>query len=89
MAMVLAGDQLILAGPPDSADPGEALAAVGGRRGGKLWVVDAANGKKLAEHQLESSPRYDGMAVAGRRCYVSTLDGRLMCLADSPRPQLP
>jgi len=86
VAMVLAGAQLILAGPPDAQDPGEALAAVGGRRGGRLWVVDAATGKKVAEHRLESPPRYDGMAVAGGRCYISTLDGRLLCLDDSPRP---
>ena len=85
MAMVLAGDQLVLAGPPDSSDPGQALVAIEGRRGGMLWVINAVNGRKSAEYQLETSPRYDGMAVAERRCYVSTIDGRLICLGDTAR----
>ena len=34
----------------------------------------------LAEYRLEVSPRYNGMAVAESRCYISTIDGRLMCL---------
>jgi hypothetical protein len=83
IAMVLAGHKLILAGPPDSADPREALAATEGLRGGMLWVIDTADGKKSAECRLESSPRYDGMAVAEGNCYITTIDGRLMCLGDA------
>ena len=48
IAMVPAGEKLILAGPPDSPDPREALAAVQGRRGATLWVINAADGEKLA-----------------------------------------
>ncbi|MFW6107075.1 MAG: PQQ-binding-like beta-propeller repeat protein [bacterium] len=80
VAMVLAGDRLLLAGPPDSPDPEEALAAVEGKRGGVLWVLSAPDGKKLAEHSLESPPVFDGMAVAERRVYITTRRGALLCL---------
>jgi len=79
-AMVLANDQLVLAGPPDTADPSEALAAIEGRRGAVLWVLDAASGERRAEHRLDSAPRYDGMIVVDGRCYLATSDGRMVCL---------
>ncbi|MHC4509117.1 MAG: outer membrane protein assembly factor BamB family protein, partial [Planctomycetota bacterium] len=84
-AMVLAGNKLILAGPPDSANPGQALAAIEGRQGGMLWVIDAADGERSIEYRLESSPRYDGMAVTEGKCYITTTDGHLMCLGDTVR----
>jgi len=77
VAMVLAGDQLILAGQPDSADPGKALAAVEGQQGGMLWVINAADGEKSDEYRLKSSPRYDGMVIAVGNCYIATIDGCL------------
>jgi outer membrane protein assembly factor BamB len=81
IAMVLAGDKLILSGPPDSADPTEALASLEGRLGAVLWIVNAADGTRIAEHRLDYAPRYDGLAVAGGRCYMSTAQGRVVCLA--------
>jgi outer membrane protein assembly factor BamB len=86
VTMVLADDQLILAGPPDASDPDEALAAIEGRRGGRLWVLDTADGNKLAEYPLASPPRYDAMAVVDRRCYLTTLDGQLVCLGEQSEP---
>jgi outer membrane protein assembly factor BamB len=80
IAMALAVEKLILAGPPDSPDPHEALAAIQGRRGAVLWVVDAADGEKLAQHPLEAPPRYDGMAVTSGRCYLVTENGQVVCL---------
>jgi outer membrane protein assembly factor BamB len=80
LAMVLAGRQLILAGPSDSADPTEALAALEGQGGAILWAIDTADGTVLAEQRLEHAPRYDGLAIAGGRCYLTTLDGRVVCL---------
>jgi hypothetical protein len=80
VAMVLAGDVLLLAGPPDLADPKEALAALEGRKGALVWTVSAADGKRLAEGQLDSPPVFDGLAVAGGRLYVATKDGRVLCL---------
>jgi hypothetical protein len=81
VAMVLAGDRLLLAGPPDSADPEEALAAVEGKRGGVLWTLSADDGTGLADQRLDSPPVPEGMAVAGGRLYLVTQDGAVHCLA--------
>jgi hypothetical protein len=96
-AMVLADRKLILAGPPDVLDEEEAAAslsdprtrelieeqdaALAGQRGGLLLIVDADDGQELAELQLDSPPVFDGMAVAGDRLYMATLDGHVICLA--------
>ena len=96
-AMVLAGDVLFLAGPPDVVDEEEVfahgfasevqprleeqVAALEGARGGLLWAVSAADGRRLAEYRLESLPTWDGMAAAAGRLYLSTTDGKVLCLA--------
>jgi len=79
-AMVLAPQRLFLAGPPDVLDPKDPLAALEGRKGGVLWAVSTADGEKLAEHPLPSTPVFDGMAAAQGRLYVSTTDGTVMCM---------
>ena len=79
VAMVLAGETLLLAGPPDLADSADALAAFEGRRGALLWAVSAANGAKLAEYPLQAPPVFEGMAAAGGRLYVCATDGRVVC----------
>jgi outer membrane protein assembly factor BamB len=83
VAMALAGDKLLLAGPPDSQVPAEALAALEGHKGGLLWVLSATNGKKLAEIRLAAPPVFDGLAVAEGRLYASTMDGTVLCLGDT------
>jgi outer membrane protein assembly factor BamB len=80
VAMVLAGETLWLAGPPDRGDPAEALAALEGKQGAVLWAVAAADGKRLSECRLDSPPISDGMAAAYGRLYVATLDGRVLCM---------
>jgi hypothetical protein len=77
--MVLAGEKLFLAGPPDVVPDDDPLAAFEGRRGGRLWGVSAKTGDKLAELPLETMPVFDGMAAAGGRLYLSADDGRLTC----------
>ena len=95
--MVLAGGTLFVAGPPDVLDEEAAVkrrwdddvqqqlaeqdAALEGRRGASLWSLSAADGKRLAELKLESMPVWDGMAAAGGRLYLSTADGKVLCLA--------
>lgn len=56
--------------------------ALAGKQGGLLWAVAKADGKRLAEHKLESPPVFDGMAAAGGRLYVAMLDGSVLCLGD-------
>ena len=78
-AMVLAGNKLLLAGPPDVVPEDDPYAAFEGRRGAKLWVVSVRDGKRLAEYELDSLPVFDGMAAANGRLYVSTKDGSVTC----------
>ncbi len=94
-AMVLAGDRLFVAGPPDLIDEEAAdrhygtpeitkaaLAqerALDGEQGGILWAVSPANGKKQRAYDLDSPPVFDGMAAAGGRLYLVTMDGGVVC----------
>jgi hypothetical protein len=84
-AMVLAGQRLFIAGPPDAADPDDPWAAMEGRKGGLLRVVSAANGERLHELPLDAIPVFDGMAAAGGRLYLSGADGRLTCFGSRNR----
>ena len=79
-AMVLAGDTLFLAGPPDVAPEDDPYAALDGKLGGKLWAVSLSDGKKTAEYELDDPPVYDGMTAAEGRLFVSTKGGEVVCL---------
>jgi outer membrane protein assembly factor BamB len=80
-AMVLADNRLYIAGPPDVVGRDDPMAAFEGRLGGKLLVVSASDGEKLAEYELDSPPVLDGMMAARGRLYIATTDGRLICMA--------
>ncbi|MBN1420905.1 MAG: PQQ-binding-like beta-propeller repeat protein [Planctomycetes bacterium] len=104
-AMVLAGGTLFIAGPPDVVDEEQAArsladprtktalaeqrAAFEGERGGLLAAVSAADGRKLAAYRLDGAPTFDGMAAAGGRLYLSTMDGRIICLGAGGGQPLP
>ncbi len=79
-AMVLAGDRLIVAGPPDVVDADDPYAALEGRNGAVLQVHSAASGEVLASQKLASAPVFDGLSAAGARLYLATADGKVMCL---------
>ena len=53
-SVILAGDKLVNAGPPDVVPEDDPYAALKGKEDAQLWVVSAANGDKLAEYQLNS-----------------------------------
>ncbi len=80
-AMALTADRLLVAGPPDVVDPKDPLGAFQGRKGGLLYVIDAASGERLAEHTLPSPPVFNGAAVAGGRLFLAGEDGSLACFA--------
>ena len=80
VAMVLAGDQLLLAGPPDLADPEENLAAIEGRRQAELLVLRTDNGATVSRCTLESPPIYEGLAAVGGKLYLCTMQDRVVCL---------
>jgi hypothetical protein len=95
-AMVLAGETLFVAGPPDLVDEDEAVAhiaspdlleklaaqdaALDGKRGAFLLAVSTADGTTLSQHELKVPPTWDGMAAANGCLYLSTVDGKVLCL---------
>ena len=82
-AMVLAGDKLFVAGPPDVIPDEDPLAAFEGRKGAEFWAVSATTGRKLAElPRLRAPPAYDGLTAAGHCLYLSTSDGRIHCFGE-------
>jgi len=81
-AMALADKTLFIAGPLEGSGTDGLAAAHEGRAASVLWAVSADDGKKLAEYKLSAAPVWDGMAPANGRLYVSTLDGRVLCLAE-------
>jgi len=96
-AMVKADDILFIAGPPDVVDEKDAFrrpddaairaklaeqrAALEGRKGALLWAVSALDGEELTQYHLDSPPVWDGMAAAGGRLYLSTTDGKVLCMS--------
>lgn len=80
-AMVKAGDHVFVAGPPDIKDrnPSRLAASWRGELGGSLITVDAAEGRIIDVHELESPPVWDGMASAGGRLFISLLNGDVIC----------
>jgi hypothetical protein len=81
-AMLRAGNSLLLGGMPVGTDPEDPLAAYKNRTGGVLWAVSATDGAKTAEYKLRSPPVWDGMAAAAGRLYLSTIDGRVICIGE-------
>ncbi|MBL7223492.1 MAG: PQQ-binding-like beta-propeller repeat protein [Candidatus Brocadiae bacterium] len=95
-AMVLAGNTLFVAGPPDVVDEEAAVRsldapaiaaslaaqsdALDGKKGAVLLAISAADGTTLATHKLAAPPAWDGMAAAGGRLYLTTVDGKVLCL---------
>jgi hypothetical protein len=79
-ALAVAGPTLLAAGPPDLVDPRDPLGSFEGRKGAELWLLSAADGKKLAEHRLNSPPVFDGLAVASGRLVVSLNNGTVLCM---------
>ncbi|NOX54264.1 MAG: PQQ-binding-like beta-propeller repeat protein [Planctomycetes bacterium] len=78
--MVKAGDRLYVAGPPDVLDPQDPYGAFEGRKGARLAVLDAEDGRVLNEQPLDTPPVFDGL-IAARGClFVSLRDGSLLCL---------
>ncbi len=96
-AMVLAGDTLFVAGPPDVVDEKTAVEklddpqvqaklarqrdAWNGKEGAMLMAISAKDGKKLAEYKLDALPVFDTMAAANGRLYFATTDGKVRCYA--------
>ena len=99
-ALVLAGNSLFVAGPPDVVDEEEAFFALDeaeiqemlaeqndadeGERGALLWVVSPGTGRKLAEYELDSLPVWDGLVAARGNLYMTTKSGDTICFSPNP-----
>ena len=46
---------------------------------GYTEVVSTADGQRRAEYEMESPPVFDGLIAAGRRAFVTTVDGSVSC----------
>ncbi|HIE53397.1 MAG TPA: hypothetical protein EYP85_16715 [Armatimonadetes bacterium] len=78
-ALVVAGEQVFAAGPPDVLEAKDPLGAFEGRKGGLLWTFAAESGEKIGEYRLDSPPVFNGLAAARGRLYLSTVDGQVLC----------
>ncbi len=78
-AMVLAGEKLVVAGPPDVVVPDDPLAAFEGRAGAELRIFAAADGAPVSSMKLPAPPVFDGISAARGRLYMATTDGKVAC----------
>ncbi len=79
-AMVLADENLFIAGSPDIVPKEDPLAALEGKMGGVLKVVSAKDGSSLARYSLRSKPVFDGIIAAQGRLIISTQNGMIICM---------
>jgi outer membrane protein assembly factor BamB len=78
--LIRAADTIFAAGCPDVVDRADPYGAWEGRQGGRLVAFAAADGRKIADHNLPAPPVWDGLAAAYGRLFLSTQDGRVLCL---------
>jgi len=83
-AMVLAGETLVVCGPPDVVKDADPMAAFEGRLGTELWTISAPDGKTIAKQKLNESPIFDGMIVADDQLYLCTKRGDVICMGSEP-----
>jgi hypothetical protein len=79
-SMIVAGEHLFLAGPPDVVDPKDPWASYEGRKGAKLAVYSRSDGEQVNIVDLPAVPVYDGMSAARNRLYIAFRDGSVRCL---------
>ena len=104
-AMTVAGDHLFVAGPPKLAHERQAFhqwddarvqarlkrqaQAYEGQAGGQLWAVAKAHGRVVRRYALDTIPVFDGMAAAQDSLFMTTVDGRVICMAAEGKSPLP
>jgi len=100
-AMVKAGDTIFAAGPPDTVDEESAVKTYdqaatrdelrnqanlfAGEEGSVLWAVAAKDGSKIQETKLDVLPVFDGMIAADGKIFMTTIDGKVLCLQPRSR----
>ena len=89
-AMCKAADTIYVAGPRDVLEEKnrdydkekarEQVAHWQGEKGSVLLALSAKDGSQIASTNLDAVPAFDGLITAGRRLYMTTTDGRVICL---------
>ena len=79
---MLAGDTLLLAGPPDVIDPADPLATFEGRTGARLRAVSTEDGSMIWETPLDTQPVFDGMIAVQGKLYMCMRDGAVRCWSE-------
>jgi hypothetical protein len=93
-AMVKAGDTVFACGPEDIVNelsvqmrPPDKLESLKkqaklftGSEGSMLFAVSAKTGETIAKTKLDVLPVFDGMIAAGGHLFMSTVDGKVVCL---------
>jgi len=78
-AMVRTRNSLLVAGPPDVCEADDPAAALEGRAGAVLMIIDPATGKKQFESKLDMPPVFDGISAADGKLFVSLENGWIEC----------
>jgi len=74
------GDTLVVGGMPSEIDPAFPYDLVEGKRAGLIQMFSSADGTLTSEIKLPTAVIWDGIAPANNKLYVSTVDGKLICL---------
>ena len=100
-SMLLSGDALFIAGPPDIMDEEETFkrlterdpkvheilasqdAALAGKQGGILKVVNKNDGTQLAEYKIGALPVWDSLAASVNSLYWTTENGEVISYSAS------
>jgi len=78
-AMLLTPNALLAAGLPDETSEKDPYAALEGRKGGKLLIIDGKTGKIRSQTPLDSPPVWDGLTMASKRIFLAQKNGTLVC----------
>jgi hypothetical protein len=46
----------------------------------ELWVMSRENGEVLSKIAVDGFPSFLGMSASGKRLFISTREGKLICL---------
>jgi outer membrane protein assembly factor BamB len=79
-AMVLAGERLIVCGPPDVVQDGDPMAAFEGRLGSRIWTLSATDGQVESRQEIDELPVFDGLIAADDRLFLCTERGDVICM---------
>lgn len=102
-AMVKAGDTVFVCGPADIVNERQfadrkpnqletlrrQAELFTGNEGSVLWAMAASDGAKIGETPLDVLPVFDGMIAGGGKLFLSTVDGKVVCLGGSASAAAP